>query len=109
MERRFERVYVRFPVGLVSVSETGKFDQPGSVVDVCPGGLRVQTGPRLVPGQILHLFHDGQPIPFARCRVVWAHTHGSALPSEAGLEILEGQPWQTAAPSELPVGTSSLP
>jgi hypothetical protein len=97
MGRRYQRVYARFRVALVSAGETGKFEQAGSVVDVCQHGLRVQTGPRLIPGQVLHLFHEGQGRPFARCRVVWAQTHGAALPSEAGLEILERHPMLPAA------------
>lgn len=97
MDRRFPRVYARFPVDLVPSGTQGKCGQPASVIDVSPGGLRIQTCPRLDRGQVLHVFHEGLATPFARCRVVWAQTHGSALPSEAGLEILEGQPWNPAA------------
>ena len=63
MGRRYRRVYARFRVALVSAGETGKFEQAGSVVDVCQHGLRVQTGPRLIPGQVLHLFHEGHGVP----------------------------------------------
>ena len=93
MARRFDRTYTRFPVDLVWEGETTRFEAPGSVIDASQGGLRVQTGPRLVPGQIFRVFLEGRASPSARCRVVWAQTHGSALPSEAGLEILGGVPW----------------
>jgi len=93
MARRFDRTNQRFPVDLVWESETANFEKPASVVDISEGGLRIQTGPRLLPGQILRVFLEGEPNPSARCRVVWAQTHGSALPSEAGLEILGGVPW----------------
>lgn len=93
MARRFQRTYARVPVDLVSTLGANNFEQPGSIMDVSRGGLRVQTGPRLTPGQYLHVFLSGQVRPYARCRVVWAQTHGGALPSEAGLEILEHAPW----------------
>lgn len=94
MARRFQRTYARVPVDLVLTHGTDNFDQPGSIIDFSQGGLRIQTGPRLSPGQHLHIFLIGQAMPYARCRVVWAQTHGGALPSEAGLEILERGPWQ---------------
>lgn len=93
MARRFQRTQARVPVDLVSPPGANAFEQPGSIMDVSRGGLRVQTGPRLTPGQHLHVFLAGQMRPYARCRVVWAQTHGEALPSEAGLEILERAPW----------------
>jgi len=94
MARRFQRTNARVPVDLVAMAGTDKFEQPGSIMDVSRGGLKVQTGPRLTPGQFLHVFVAGQARPFVRCRVVWAQTHGDALPSEAGLEILENAPWR---------------
>ncbi|MEJ2008950.1 MAG: PilZ domain-containing protein [Acidobacteriota bacterium] len=90
MARRFQRTNTRVSVELISAAGKDKFEQPGSIMDVSRSGLRVQTGPRLTPGQFLHVFLTGRARPFARCRVVWAQTHGDALPSEAGLEILEG-------------------
>lgn len=89
MERRFSRNYVRFPVDLVFGDEAKGLQAPASVVDISAGGLRVQTGPRLTPGGLLHVFLEGRKDPFARCRVVWSTTHGGALPSESGLEILD--------------------
>lgn len=95
MARRFQRTSTRVPVDLVSAAGTDKFEQPGSIMDVSRGGLRVQTGPRLTPGQFLHVFLAGRARPFARCRVVWAQTHGDALPSVAGLEIVENASWHS--------------
>lgn len=89
MERRFSRNSVRVPVDLVFGDLPGGPQSPASVVDVSEGGLRVQTGPSLIPGGLLQVFYEGKKKPFARCRVVWATTHGSAVPSEAGLEILD--------------------
>lgn len=89
MERRFDRTYARFPVDVVWTAKAGGFQMPASVVDICQGGLRLHTGPPLIPGGMVHVFREGRANPFAYCRVVWARTHGGALPSEAGLEILE--------------------
>jgi PilZ domain len=93
MARRFNRRYARVPADLVSMVGSNQYEEAGSIIDFSRGGLRVQTGPRLVTGQVLHLLLEGQAKPFACCRVVWAQTHGGALPSEAGLEILENPPW----------------
>lgn len=49
----------------------------------------MRTGAQLIPGRLVRVFLEGKANPFACCRVVWAQTHGGALPSEAGLEILE--------------------
>lgn len=89
MERRFNRSYVRFPVHLESTDKAEGFGAPAGVMDMSEGGLRVHTGMLLIPGRLIHVFLEGSANPFASCRVVWAHTHGGALPSEAGLEILE--------------------
>lgn len=89
MERRLVRSNVQFPVDLVSTGKTVQFHAPAGVVDISHGGLKVRTGPALIPGRLVHVFVEGKPKPFAYCRVVWVQTHGSALPSEAGLEILE--------------------
>lgn len=89
MSRRYDRLYVRLPVDLVGVSPSGSFEQPGSVVDLSKGGLRIQTDRRLIQGQVLEVFLRGVAEPFASCRVVWTHTRGCALPCEAGLEICE--------------------
>ena len=89
MARRFERTCARFPVDLVASGREGGVQTSASVVDLSLGGLRIQTGPALIPGRLLYVFREGQTHPFAYCRVVWAHTHGSDLPSEAGLEILQ--------------------
>lgn len=88
MERRFPRKSVCVPVDLVFGDLPGNLQSPASVVDVSEGGFRVQTGPSLIPGGLLQVFLEGEKKPFARCRVVWVVTHGSAAPSEAGLEIL---------------------
>lgn len=89
MERRFRRNYVCFPVDLVFGEGASGLQAPASVIDISQGGLRVQTGPRLIPGGVLHVLLEGRRDPFARCRVVWSNTHGGALPSEARLEILD--------------------
>ena len=89
MGRRFVRNHVQFPVDLVWTGQSGDFQTPAGVFDISQGGVRVGTGPPLIPGRLLHVFLEGKESPFAYCRVVWAHTHGSALPSEAGLEVLE--------------------
>lgn len=96
MARRFQRTYARIPVDLVSGSGTEAFSEVGSIRDISQGGLRVQTGPQLVPGRMLHVFLEGHVKPFARCRVVWSRSRGGALPSEAGLEILERLPSRAA-------------
>ena len=88
MERRFPRKSVCVPVDLVFGDLPGGLQSPASVVDVSEGGFRVQTGPSLIRGGLLQVFLEGEKKPFARCRVVWVVTHGSAAPSEAGLEIL---------------------
>jgi hypothetical protein len=89
MPRRSHRSYMRLPVDLLWTGETGGFQEAGSVIDMSQGGLRVHTGRPLIPGRLLHVSIEGKSNPFAYCRVVWAQTHGSALSSEAGLEILE--------------------
>lgn len=89
MERRFVRSNMQLPVDLVCTGKGRGFESPAGVVDASQGGLRVRTGPPLVPGRFVHVFLQGKADPFAYCRVVWAQTHGGALPSEAGLEILE--------------------
>jgi len=89
MERRFVRSNVQLPVDLVCAGKGGDFQAPAGVVDVSQGGLRVRTGPPLITGRFVHVFLEGKGNPFAYCRVVWTQTHGGALPSEAGLEILE--------------------
>lgn len=89
MARRFHRSSVRFPVDLVSSGGAEGFQTPASIMDMSQGGLRVHTGTPLIPGSLLHVFIGKESSPFAFCRVVWAPTHGGALPSEAGLEILE--------------------
>lgn len=89
MVRRFQRKYVRFPVDLVSFGARHEFDSPASVIDMSQGGLRIHTGPPLIPGRLLHVFWGKERSPFAFCRVVWTQTHGGALPSESGLEILD--------------------
>ncbi len=91
VSRRHERSYVRLPVNLVGILPSGRFEQMGSVLDISKGGLRVETGRSLSPGQMLDVFLRGITTPYASCRVVWTHTRGGALPSEAGLEI-QGQP-----------------
>jgi PilZ domain len=90
MARRFQRSYTRFPVNLVSFGTPAEFQAPASVMDMSQGGLRVHTGFPLIPGRLVQVFHGGEKSPFAFCRVVWTQTHGGALPSEAGLEILKG-------------------
>jgi hypothetical protein len=87
MPRRYDRSYVRAPVDLVGVSGSGCFEEPGSVMDLSKGGLRIQTGRRLTRGQVLDVFLRGVTKPYASCRVVWTLTRGDALPSESGLEI----------------------
>jgi PilZ domain len=89
MARRFQRSYMRLPVDLVSFGTPGGFQAPASVMDMSQEGLRVHTRLPLIPGRLIHVFHGGEKSPFAFCRVVWTQTHGGALPSEAGLEILE--------------------
>jgi PilZ domain len=89
MSRRYERSYVRLPVELVGISASGSFEQPGSVMDLSKGGLRVQSSRRLTRGQILQVFLRGVRKPYALCKVVWTRTSGGALPSDAGLEIQE--------------------
>lgn len=45
-------------------------------------------------------FFEGHANPCANCRVIWARTHGGALPTEAGLKILEqlsAVPWSDNA------------
>lgn len=89
MARRFQRSYIRFPVDLVSFGSEGSFQVSASVMDLSQGGLRVHTGPPLIAGRFIHVFHGRESSPFAFCRVVWTETHGGALPSQAGLEILQ--------------------
>lgn len=89
MERRFDRRSVLVPVDLVWGGKAGGFELAGGLVDVSQGGLRVYTGSPLVPGGLVRVFVQGKANPFASCRVIWTRTHGGALPSEAGLEILE--------------------
>jgi PilZ domain len=89
MERRFVRNNVQFPVHLRWTGKAGSFNAPAGVVDISKGGVRVGTGAPLIPGRLVHIFLEGKENPFAFCRVVWAQTHGGALPSEAGLEVLE--------------------
>jgi PilZ domain len=91
MGRRFERSYIRFPIDLVSTVPARKF-AAASILNVSQGGLRIQTGPSLVAGQLLNVSREGQGNPIDYCRVVWSHTHGGALPSAAGLEFLEMPP-----------------
>ena len=105
MERRFIRNNIQFPVDLVSKGKGSGFQAPAGVVDISQGGLRVRTGPRLIPGGFVHVFLEGKSNPFAYCRVVWTQTHGGALPSEAGLEILEqlsAVPWVNRSDSVEP-------
>lgn len=85
--RRYDRLYVRLPVSLLSISPSGPVEQIGSVMDLSKGGLRIQTSCVLPQGQYLEVSLRGADKPYATCRVVWSHTRGSALPSEAGLEI----------------------
>lgn len=59
------------------------------LVDVSQGGLRVRTDSPLIAGGLVRVFVQGKANPFASCRVIWTRTHGGALSSEAGLEILE--------------------
>ena len=89
MARRFQRSNMRVTVDLVSFGTPGGFQAPASVIDASQGGLRINTGLPLIPGRLIHVFQGGKKNPFAFCRVVWTQTHGGALPSEAGLEILE--------------------
>jgi PilZ domain len=89
MERRFVRNYVQFPVDLRWTGKAGSFNAHAGVVDISKGGVRIGTGAPLIPGRLVHIFLEGKENPFAFCRVVWAQTHGGALPSEAGLEVLE--------------------
>lgn len=89
MARRFRRNYVRFPVDLVSLGGRDEFQSPASVIDMSQGGLRIHTGRQLITGRLIHVFWGKERNAFAFCRVVWTQTHGGALPSEAGLEILE--------------------
>lgn len=89
MDRRFPRNAVCVPVDLVFGAPPGGLQSPARVVDISEGGLKVQTGPSLIPGGMLQVFVEGRDEPFARCRVVWSVTHGSAVPSEAGLEIID--------------------
>ena len=89
MERRFVRNYVQFPVDLQWTGKSGSVKAPAGVINISKGGVRVGTGPPLIPGRLVHVFLEGKESPFAFCRVVWAQTHGGALPSEAGLEVLE--------------------
>jgi hypothetical protein len=89
MARRFQRSYMRLTVDLVSFGTSGGFQAPASVIDASQGGLRVHTGLPLIPGRLVHVCNRRERSPFAFCRVVWTQTHGGALPSEAGLEILE--------------------
>jgi PilZ domain len=89
MSRRYERSYVRLPVELVGVSSSGSFEQPGSVMDLSAGGLRVQTSRCLTRGQTLQVFLRGVSRPYASCRVVWTRSRGGDLPTDAGLEIQE--------------------
>jgi PilZ domain len=89
MERRFVRNYAQFPVDLRWTGKAGSVKAPAGVINISKGGVRVGTGPPLIPGSLVHVFLEGKENPFAFCRVVWAQTHGGALPSEAGLEVLE--------------------
>lgn len=97
MARRFQRTPARVPVELVATEGMEQFEQPASIMDVSQAGLRIQTGPRLTPGQFLHVFLAGRARPFAHCRVVWSQSHGGALPSVAGLEIVGSSPWSASA------------
>jgi hypothetical protein len=95
--RGFQRIYAGFPVGLVLSCEARGFEGDGNVLDVSQGCLRVQTGPRLIPGRVLHVSYKRQTSTFARCCLVWVQSYGGALPSEAGLEIMGGQAERHAA------------
>lgn len=96
MPRRFQRTYARVPVDLVPEGRTEGLAEAGSILNASKGGFRVQTGPQLIPGGTVHVFLEGNSKPFACCRVVWTRSHGDALPSEAGLEILERLPSRSA-------------
>lgn len=96
MARRFQRTYARVPIDLVPDGRTEGLAEAGSILNFSDGGFRVQTGPQLIPGGTVHLFLEGNSRPFVCCRVVWARSHGDALPSEAGLEILERLPSHSA-------------
>jgi PilZ domain len=89
MSRRYDRSYAWLPVDLVGVSAVGGFEQPGSVVDLSRGGLRVQTSLELTPGQALQVFLKGVSTPYASCRVIWTRRRGGDLPGDAGLAIEE--------------------
>lgn len=105
MERRFRRNYVCFPVDLVFGEELKKVQAPPSVIDISGGGLRVHTGPRLIPGGLVEVFVEGRRKPFAYCRVVWSATHRSARPSEVVIEIV-GRP--AGDSNHTPKGVSAL-
>ena len=92
MARRFERSSGLFPIEMHAVTGTKRFEVAGRIVDLSKTGLRIETGPWLIPGQLLHVYSRSSAKPFACCRVVWTHTAGGALPSEAGLEIVERSP-----------------
>jgi PilZ domain len=92
LPRRYDRSYARIPVELIAMSGENQDGQMGSVMDLSKGGLRVQTRPSLIRGQLLEVFLRGVTQPYAVCRVVWSHTQGSDLPCEAGLEILPEPP-----------------
>ena len=94
LPRRYNRSYVRIPIELIAPSGENQDGQMGSVMDLSPGGLKVQTRNSLISGQMLEVFLRGVSQPYAVCRVVWSHSQGDALPSEAGLEILG----ETASP-----------
>ncbi len=88
--RRYERSYERLAVDLVGMSASGRFDQVGSLLDHSRGGFRIQTARSLTHGQRLQVFFPKDCRPAVNCRVVWAHTRGAALPSDAGLQIEDG-------------------
>lgn len=109
MARRFHRNYVRVPVDVVSFGARHEFDTPASVIDMSKGGFRIHTGAPLVPGRLLHVFWGKERNPLAFCRVVWTQTHGGALPSESGLEILDRLAALPVVRSALPVTAGSEP
>jgi len=84
--RRGRRIPVRLPVNLLIDSPAGKISHPGFTVDMCEGGVRVQTSAALTLAQELGIVLSRHPEP---CRVAWVGALGSRQQGEAGLEFVK--------------------
>ncbi len=90
--RRSERIHVKMPVSIRIVSDRERVERTASTIDLSNEGLRICSGPGLVPEQSVVIIAGPGKTCTIPGHVVWVGPVGSRLEGHAGIEFLSPIP-----------------